>query len=631
MVLQRMRAGAQGAMAKVLVGVIVFVLAVFGFGAIDLFSASEPVAATVNGQDITQRVLERETSRQRDYQRSQFGEEVPDDVIDNLVTPQAMLAALIDRTLLAQAAADLNLAVSPETLQSRVAWDRAGADLGTYRRWLASLGYTPDTRRTDLAAAEMQEQLVAALRDTAIVTRRELRDAARLRYQRRDIAWLLFDVSTLAEAVAVDEADIESHYGAHIDDYMTEETFGFELVRLSRTSMETGVAVEEEAIAAAYADEVAALEPLRHAAHILLKVGEERSLEEATAQLAAVREEILAGASFAERARDISEDAGTAAVGGDLGPSGKGVFTPAFEEALWALEPGELSTPVETEFGAHLIELVGIEAPEVPTLEERRAAIAVDLRREALAQRVDQLQRDIDEAAFEQGDSLAGLQETFAMVAEAIPAATRSSRDGALADASVREALFSDEVLLEEFNSRAVATVGQDIVVGRLGSRTPATERPLAEVRERIRTTLAEAAARTQAEAAALQALTDLAAGDTPAEVAAATGVSWQRADGLMADAADVPPAIVELAFGMPAPPAGERETDIAVLANGSRAVVVLSNVALGDYGALPVVDRDAMAEAMQTLGGERAYSGLLATLRATASINAIGFDEAGP
>ena len=631
MVLQRMRAGAQGAMAKVLVGVIVFVLAVFGFGAIDLFSASEPVAATVNGQDITQRVLERETSRQREYQRSQLGEEVPDDLIDSLVTPQAMLAALIDRTLLAQAAADLDLAVSAETLQARVAWDSAGADPNTYRRWLASLGYTPDTRRAELAAAETQEQLVAGLRDSAIVTRRELRDATRLQYQRRDIAWLLFDVPALAAAVTVADADIEAHYGTHIDDYMTEETFSFELLRLSRASIEAGVAVEEEAIAAAYADEVAALEPLRHAAHILLKVGEERSVEEATAELAAVREEVLAGGSFAERAREMSEDAGTAAGGGDLGPSGKGVFTPAFEEALWALEPGELSAPVETEFGVHLIELVGIEAPDVPTLEERRTAIAADLRREALAQRVDQLQRDVDEAAFEEGDSLTGLQETFGMEAEAIADATRDSRDGPLADASVREALFSDEVLLEGFNSRAVATAGQDIVVGRLGGRAPATELPLAEVRERIGSTLAEAEARTEAEAAALQALTDLAIGDTPAEVAEAAGVAWQRADGLMADANDAPPAIVELAFGMPAPPTGERETDVAVLANGSRAVVVLSNVALGDYGALPEADRDAMAEAMQNLGGERAYSGLLATLRADASINAIDFDEARP
>lgn len=626
-----MRAGAQGAMAKVLVGVIVFVLAVFGFGAIDLFSASEPVAATVNGQDITQRVLERETSRQRDYQRSQFGEDVSDDLIDSLVTPQAMLAALIDRALLAQAAADLDLAVSAETLQARVAWDRAGADPATYRRWLASLGYTPDTRRAELAAAETQEQLVSGLRDTAIVTRRELRTATGLQYQSRDIAWLLFDVQTLAAAVTVAEADIEAHYGNHIDDYMTDETFAFELVRLPGTNMEADVDVPEDAIAAAYADEVAALEPLRHAAHILLKVDEERSLEEAAAQLAAVREEVLAGASFAERAKAISEDAGTAAGGGDLGPSGKGVFTPAFEEALWALEPGELSAPVETEFGMHLIELLAIEAPEVPTLDERRADIAADLRREALAQRLDQLLRDIDEAAFEQGDSLAGLREAFGMVGETIADATRSSRDGVLADAAVREALFNDEVLLEGFNSRAVATAGQDIVVGRLATRTPATERPLDEVREGIRTALAEAEARTGAEEAALQALTDLAAGSTPAEVAAATGVAWQRADGLMADATDVAPAIVELAFRMPAPPTGERETDVGVLADGSRAVVVLSNVALGDYGALPVVDRNAMAEAMRTLSGERAYGGLLATLRATASINAIGFDEATP
>lgn len=631
MVLQRMRAGAQGAMAKVLVGVIVFVLAVFGFGAIDLFSASEPVAATVNGEDITQRVLERETARQREYQRSQFGEDAPDDLIDNLVTPQAVLAALIDRALLVQAAADLDLAVPAEALEARVAWDSAGADPSTYRRWLASLGYTPDTRRAELAAVETQEQLVAGLRDTAIVTRRELRTATRLQHQRRDVAWLLFDVPTLADAVAVADADIETHYGAHIDDYMTEETFDFDLVRLSRASMEAAVAVDEDAIAAAYADEVATLEPLRRAAHILLNVGEERSVQEATEQLAAVREEVLAGASFAERAKALSEDAGTAAAGGDLGPSGKGVFTPAFEEALWALEPGELSAPVETEFGVHLIELVAIEEPEVPTLAERRTAIAADLRRDALARRVDRLQREVDEAAFEQGDSLAGLQEGFEMTPETLADTTRDSRDGALADASLREALFSDEVLLEGFNSRAVATAGQDVVVGRLRGREPATERPLAEVRESIRTALAETEARAQAEAAALQALTDLAAGGTPAEVAEAAGVSWQRADGLMADAADLPPAIVELAFGMPAPPAGDRETDVAVLANGSRAVVVLSNVVLGDYGAVAEADRDATAEALQRLNGERDYSGLLATLRATASIDAIGFDGASP
>ena len=70
MVLQKMRAKAQGLAAKVVVGVIVFVLAVFGFGAFDLFSVSEPIAATVNGDDITQRTLDLETSRERAAQRA---------------------------------------------------------------------------------------------------------------------------------------------------------------------------------------------------------------------------------------------------------------------------------------------------------------------------------------------------------------------------------------------------------------------------------------------------------------------------------------------------------------------------------------------------------------------------------
>lgn len=636
MVLQRMRAGAQGVLAKVLVAVIVFVLAVFGFGAFDLFSASEPVAASVNGDDIAQSQLEREVARQRDFQRSQYGEDVPDALIDSLVSRQTVLDVLIDRALLSQAAADMDLSTSAEAIEARIAEDSAGADPVTYRRWLASLGYTPDTRRLELAAAETLEQLIAGVRDTTIVTQRQLRTAAELQNQRRDIAWLQFDVPALAAEVAVSDAEIETHYGTHIDDYMAPETFDFELARVRRADVEAAVEIEEEAVAAAYADEVAALEPLRHAAHILLNVGEERTLAEAEAQLAKLRDEVLAGADFAELAKAQSEDAGSAASGGDLGPSRRGVFTAAFEEAVWALEPGELSQPVETEFGVHLIKLLGIEEPDVPTLESRRPAIVAQLREDALREQVDKLQGDVDEAAFEQGDSLVGLAEAFGAAMETVAGVTRDSRDGVLAESAVREALFNDEVLLEGFNSRAVATGGQDIVVGRLQSREPATERPLDEVREDIRAELAAAEARTQAEAAALDALTALAAGDTPADVAEQTSVDWQRADGLTADGqapngTAVPPAISALAFELPAPPAGERETEVATLADGSRAVVVLSGVALGDYGALPEAERNATQETLHQLSGERDFASLLATLRAEASISAIAFDGPTP
>ena len=629
MVLQKMRAGAQGVFAKVLVGLIVFVLAVFGFGAIDLFSASEPVAATVNGDDITQRLLELETARQRTYQRSRFGD-IPDELIDRLVTQEGVLEALIDQTLLGQAATDLDLSVDDQVVNQRIRRDFGATDEATYRNLLANQGYTPTSFEEEMAESEIRGQLTNGFLDTAFATTREVRHAAQMQTQRRDIAWLLFDIDQLAEDVGVTDAEIADHYANHIDDYMTEERFDFDFVRLPRRGLADDMEIDEEAVVAAYEEETAALEPRRHGAHILLEVNDERSVEDATRQLAEARAEIEAGADFAAKAKELSEDAGSAPSGGDLGAAGKGVFVPAFEEALWALAPGQMSDPVETEFGVHLIQLIAIEEPEIPPLEERRDEIVADLRSGEEQRLFDEIVREMEEIAFE-SDSLAAITTEYGLTVEQIDGATRASADGVLADANVREALFGDDVLLEGYNSAAVVTADSEAVVGRLRSRHPAVERPLDEVRDDVRAAIAREAARDLATRHAFDALANLAAGETPADVAAQSGSEWQRADGLLIDGGDVPPAIAKLAFEMTAPTADRRTNEVATLANGSRAVVVLSNVVLGDYDAMTESDRTALAESSERLAANRDYAALLATLRTDASISAIDFDDAAP
>ena len=629
MVLQKMRAGAQGVFAKVLVGLIVFVLAVFGFGAIDLFSASEPVAATVNGDDITQRLLELETARQRTYQRSRFGD-IPDELIDRLVTQEGVLEALIDQTLLGQAATDLDLSVDDQVVNQRIRRDFGATDEATYRNLLANQGYTPTSFEEEMAESEIRGQLTSGFLDTAFATTREVRHAAQMQTQRRDIAWLLFDIDQLAAGVGVADAEIADHYANHIDDYMTEERFDFDFVRLPRRGLADDVEIDEEAVVAAYEEETAALEPRRHGAHILLEVNDERSVEDATRQLAEARAEIEAGADFAAKAKELSEDAGSAPSGGDLGAAGKGVFVPAFEEALWALAPGQMSDPVETEFGVHLIQLIAIEEPEIPTLEERRDEIVADLRSAEEQRLFDEIVREMEEIAFE-SDSLAAITTEYGLTVEQIDGTTRASADGVLADANVREALFGDDVLLEGYNSAAVVTADSEAVVGRLRSRHPAVERPLDEVRDDVRAAIAREAARDLATRHAFDALANLAAGETPADVAAQSGSEWQRADGLLIDGGDVPPAIAKLAFEMTAPTADRRTNEVATLANGSRAVVVLSNVVLGDYDAMTESDRTALAESSERLAANRDYAALLATLRTDASISAIDFDDAAP
>ena len=629
MVLQKMRSRAQGLFAKVLVGVIVFVLAVFGFGAFDLFSVSEPIAATVNGDDITERTLEVETSRQRIAQRSRLSEEVPDELIERMVSRQSVLDLLIDRALLDQAAADLDLSVSEDSVQARIRREVGIADEATYRNLLANQGYTPSSFQEALANDATRNQIDAAVAGTSFATKRESRLVARLQAQRRDVAWLHYQVDDLLEhfVVSVTDEVVESRYEERPEDYLTTERFDFDFVRLRRDSLEDHVDVDEETVLAAYEDEIATLEPRRHGAHILLNVDAERSVEEATQAIADLRAEIEAGADFGDKAREFSDDAGSAEVGGDLGPAGRGIFVTEFEDALWALAPGELSAPVRTEYGVHLIKLLSIEDPEIPSLDERREDIVADLRREELQRVFDETLREMEEIAFEQGDSLDALVAQYGLTVERLDGVERASSDGILTDRAVRDAFFADDVLLEGYNSEAIATSDNQAIVARLRERHPQERRLLADVREEIRAAMDREAARIMAERAAFEALAALAEGSPATEIATKTEAEWERKDGMRIDETEVPPAIVQTAFEMPVPPAGERGTDVAVFDDGSRAVVVLSAVALGDYAALTEAERTSVGDSMQSLAATRDRAGLLATLRAAASVSTISFD----
>jgi len=628
MVLQKMRAGAQGIFAKVLVGLIVFVLAVTGFGAIQLFSGGEPIAATVNGDDITQRELEVETERERAVQRSRLGDEVSDELLDRLIDRRAVLESLIVNTLVQQFAEDLDLSVSERAVQRHIRSSFAGVagfDDATYRNWLAGIGHTPSSYQADQAERLLQNQVSSSLGETTFVTQRELRRYARILGQRRDIAYLLFDVGTFAAEVEVTEEEIEEHYGNFLDDYMTAEKFDFDYVRLLRAPFEADVVVEEAMIELAYQDEIAAMpEAGRRAAHILLGVNEERSVEDAMAALSEIRRAIMEeGASFEERAREVSED--TADQGGDLGIIRRDILPAALEDALWALDPGEISMPVETEFGVHLIKFVEIEDVDIPSFAERAGDIEAQLRGREADELFEERRREVDELAFEEGDSLVGLKERYGLEIETLEDATRSSRSGIFADLAVRQAAFEDEVLLEGYNSSAVATADGAVVV-RLRQRHPSTERPLDEVREEIRERLAQERARRLTEDAAFDALGKLADGATPAELSDTTGIAWQRADGMERTDPSVPAEIRATAFEMVAPEQGQRASDVAALGDGSRALVVLSNVVLRDYGAMSEADRNILARSLEQLVASHGLEALVRTLRGDASISAIDF-----
>lgn len=629
MVMQRMRAGAQGLAAKVLMGLVVFVLAVTGFGAIQLFSGGEPVAATVNGEDITERALEAQLNNVRNTYRA-AREDITEAELSELVDRNAVLDTLINRALLGQAAGELRLAMSEEAVQARLRAELGaefsgaeGFDEALFRSRLASVGHTPASFYATRRDEEVIEQLERGLRDTAFVTDRELRRSSQVAAQGRDIAWLNFAVAPLMAEVEVSDEEVEAHFLEYQDVYVTEERFDFEIVRLAPASLAEGVEILEEDIAAVWEAEVAAAEPLRHAAHILLEVTEERSAEAAIARLAEIRVAIETGADFGAQAKALSEDSGSAQQGGDLGVATPGAYPPEFEAALAALEPGDLSAPVQTEHGVHLIKLVSETDAEPPTLDERREAITAQLRRDETDRQAQRVLSEMDAIAFEAEDTLAPLAAEYGVAIEPLEGVTRRSRDGLLASGAVRDALFADEVLAEGFNSAAVIGADGDLVVGRLRSRHPPVARPLEDVREAVRLTLQNAGARSLSEQRALAALDQLAAGDAAAAVADEHGVSWERADGYRRDDASVPAAVADVAFQMPAPSPGEREADIARMQDGGRAVVLLSNVKLAEYAMLSETDRQQLETIFAANAQAFAVGAVLRSLRGEAAIEA--------
>lgn len=629
--LQRMRDGAQTMGAKIMVGIIAFVLTVFGFGAFNLFAVGEPVAITVDGEDITEALLGVEIERRRRDILRQMGEAADPSLIDEALLRQSTLGLLVDQTLLRQTAEDLGLAASANRLSRDILRNPEFQVEGTFnedrfRAVLASSGFSPSSYQDELANNTLIVQLAGSIGDTGAPTDREVREAASLLTQRRDVAWLAFRTEDFAADIEVSEEDIAAYHDYHLDRFMTPERLDVEYVRLSLADIADGIDVteadERDAFAAEERDRATAGDVRRRrGAHILLQVGDERSEAEAIAQLGEIRRELEAGAAFEDKARELSEDPGSAANGGDLGLVGRDVFDPDFESALWDLDVGELSEPVVTAFGVHLIRLTEIEETEPPTFEEARERLSAQLRRDRAQTAFDERLRQMDEIAFEEPDTLQGVSEALGLPIERAEDVTRDTANGPFADATLRDAVFEADVLLEGYNSPALRT-GDAAVVARVATRHVPAEIPLDEARDEIRAQLLAERGGDAARSAATAALERTASGEAVADIAGDYGLDWNVRESVTAADPDLPPAVGRAAFELSVAPAGERAATNVEVPGDGHAVVTVTRVEAGDFGAMTESERAAMRTQLGAWARERDVSAVLASLRVDAGLD---------
>ena len=603
--LQQLRDQTQSTGFKILVVAIILVLTLFGFGATNIFLGTAPSVANVGDYEVTENVLAIETERERRRIITQMGPEFDPADIDRLQLQNFALDQLVNRQVLYQATDMLGLAFSDADVNQQLvespAYQVAGEfNEALYRQQVQMLGFTPpqfiEEVRQGLGSELLRQGVVAS----GFAQDWEVAQATALLDQRRDIAYLNLDVEKYMDGVDVTEEAIATRYEEDRSVYVTEPTVDVEWVEITLAGLQASVDIDdsEEALRGIYDADVSTLigNSQRASAHILILVDDTTDEASALQQIEAAAERLANGEEFAVLATELSQDPGSAALGGDLGMMTKGSFDSAFEEGLWALEqPGEVSEPVRSEFGYHLIQLKEIGTVEVPTFDEERAGILARLRSEAAADAFDLAMDDLERRAFEERYELTATAAAINATVQTVQGITQQSQDQAspwkyAENPEIIDSLYSPDGLDGE-NSPVVMVSDGVAVVARVSQYNASEERSLEEVRDSIRESLKLESALSQIEADKLDALSQLQAGDSVSAVATGLGERWQRAElatragGTPQGPANIPQAVLNEAFALPRPVSGGKSVGSITGPEGS-SLVVVTRVLAGDVDA---------------------------------------------
>jgi len=363
----------------------------------------------------------------------------------------------------------------------------------------------------------------------------------------------------------------------------------------------------------------------RWASHILVSLPAQPDVE----QVEAAREKILharsrieAGESFADVARELSEDPGSRDAGGELGEVEPGVMVQPFEEALFALEEGQLSEPVRTQFGFHLIRLDRKELGVIPPLAEVREELIADLQRREAEGQFHDLAETLANLVYENPDSLIPAAETMGLTIQSTDWFDRREGTGIARYSQLREVAFSDEVLVERRNSDLIDLGDSRVVVLRIKEHQASTPLALEAVRDQIAAELAEIRLneRLREDAEALAAALAEPDADVMALVAQ-YGAEVTEPRWLARQDAELDPASLRTAFALGRPEVGQRLTQPVARPDGDYAVVMVSGVRDGDASTLSEQERQLLRAQMAQDRGLREVDALARLLRDNAKI----------
>jgi peptidyl-prolyl cis-trans isomerase D len=534
---------------------------------------------------------------------------------------QSMIRDRLVEIHLAEAGYQISEAQLTESIQQIPEFQVNGEfDLETAESLLADNGLSRADFRSLQRSRMRTEQLRRAIGGTSIVTPSEYRRFLNLMAEQRLVSMAHFDLATIAAEVEVSDEAISAYYDEHDNLYLLPESASIEYIEMSRASIADEVEISEEDLNDYYLESQNRYlqDEQRRARHILILFEDDEAAAEETARSLVAR--INAGEPFADLAATYSKDGSTASQGGDLGARTRAQMTDELGSAVFTMQEGDVSGPIKSEFGFHVVVLDEILEQGPLPLDQVRGELLAELRERETEDLYRDLTRAASDALFDSSDMQA--------IAEAIGAEVQTADNIQRADAgpfgnnqAAIDAVFDEAVLLDGRISEVIELDASRSAIFRVVEQTPASRQPLEDVRDQVADAVRSIEAEKIIADRAAMLMEALNSGEDFGIAAESAGATFEPTTLVGRQDASVDPAVLAQIFASPKPAQNAPVRRQVRDQSGGQTIFSVEAVLPGRPESIPLADRDAGKEQLARQAGGADYLAFVESLYTDADI----------
>lgn len=532
--LRMMRENAGSWIIKILLGIVVLVFIFLGIG--PERTNNDTVAAMVNKKIISMDEYRYRYNNALQMYRSRLGDNFNNDILKMLRLEENTLEGLIDRELILQEADKLGIVVTDEEIQNEIKEIPLFQENGHFSQtnYMNYIRHYANNSPAFFESMQREELLVQKFRNlfdnTALVTDDEVKAWFIWEKKTAQIDYVLFEANSKEEVKPTDD-ELQSYYDGHKDQYMSQPQAKVSAIRFNPDDYKKGITLTDEEISNYYNNNLSKYETPKtvEARHILIKVDEnatedvvaERELKARQVYEMAIKE----GQDFAELAKTYSEGP-TKDNGGYLGTFEEGKMVKPFSDKAFSMKEGEISEPVRTQFGWHIIKVEKVN----PAVKRQLAEAKPEIEQALIKERAENKAYEDVYMVYDgiiSGNTMEQSSEISGRPIVTTDWFTKAAGPQEM-DAAIRRDLSQKVFDMEEKGISDILELGGSYYIVQVTGKKDSDVQPLADVKDRVEKDLAKQLKEEKAKEAASALIASIKEGKTT--LAATEGVKETKA-----------------------------------------------------------------------------------------------------